>query len=56
MGVNDKNIAFARANTAAVLVGLFIAFANELRPNRAMFTVFVVAKPTGLADNLLKNG
>jgi uncharacterized membrane protein YccC len=46
MRVNGRTIAFTLANTAAVLVALFIAFASDLeRPYWAMFTVFIVAKP-----------
>jgi hypothetical protein len=41
-----KKLAFALANTAAVLAALYIAFARDLeRPYWAMFTVFIVAKP-----------
>src|SRR5271169_5131419 len=41
-----RKLAFALANTAAVLTALYIAFARDLeRPYWAMFTVFVVAKP-----------
>src|ERR1700758_3612312 len=41
-----RNLAFALANTIAVMVALYIAFANDLeRPYWAMFTVFIVAKP-----------
>lgn len=46
MHVNSKTLAFVFANTAAVLVALYIAFASNLeRPYWAMFTVFIVAKP-----------
>ena len=46
MHVSAKNLAFALANTAAVIVALYIAFATDLeRPYWAMFTVFIVAKP-----------
>jgi uncharacterized membrane protein YccC len=41
-----KKLAFALANTAAVLAALYVAFARDLeRPYWAMFTVFIVAKP-----------
>jgi uncharacterized membrane protein YccC len=41
-----RKLAFALANTAAVLVALDIAFARDLeRPYWAMFTVFIVANP-----------
>lgn len=39
-------LTFSIANTAAVLVALYIAFARDLeRPYWAMFTVFIIAKP-----------
>ena len=41
-----RKLAFALANTAAVLAALYIAFARDLeRPYWAMFTVFIVANP-----------
>jgi uncharacterized membrane protein YccC len=41
-----RKLSFALANTAAVLVALYIAFARDLeRPYWAMFTVFIVANP-----------
>src|SRR5271169_3264320 len=41
-----RKLAFALANTAAVLTALYLAFASDLeRPYWSMFTVFVVAKP-----------
>jgi uncharacterized membrane protein YccC len=41
-----QKIAFAIANSAAILVALYIAFAMNLeRPYWAMFTVFIIAKP-----------
>ncbi len=46
MHVTGRNLAFVLANTVAVMVALYIAFANDLeRPYWAMFTVFIVAKP-----------
>ena len=46
MHVTGRNLAFVLANTIAVLVALYIAFASDLeRPYWAMFTVFIVAKP-----------
>jgi uncharacterized membrane protein YccC len=46
MHVTDRNTAFVLANTVAVMVALYIAFASDLeRPYWAMFTVFIVAKP-----------
>jgi uncharacterized membrane protein YccC len=46
MQVTSRNFAFVLANTVAVLVALYIAFASDLeRPYWAMFTVFIVAKP-----------
>src|SRR5215471_7327364 len=46
MQLTGKTVAFVLANTAAVLMALYIAFANDLeRPYWAMFTVFIVAKP-----------
>ena len=46
MQVTSRNFAFVLANTVAVLVALYIAFASNLeRPYWAMFTVFIVAKP-----------
>jgi uncharacterized membrane protein YccC len=46
MHVTARNFAFVLANTVAVLVALYIAFASDLeRPYWAMFTVFIVAKP-----------
>jgi uncharacterized membrane protein YccC len=46
MHVTSRNFAFVLANTIAVIVALYIAFANDLeRPYWAMFTVFIVAKP-----------
>jgi uncharacterized membrane protein YccC len=41
-----RRLIFALANTGAVLVALYIAFARDLeRPYWAMFTVFIIAKP-----------
>ena len=41
-----RKLTFALANTAAVLMALYIAFARDLeRPFWAMFTVFIVANP-----------
>ncbi len=46
MHITGRNLAFVLANTIAVLVALYIAFASDLeRPYWAMFTVFIVAKP-----------
>jgi uncharacterized membrane protein YccC len=46
MHLTGRNLAFVLANTIAVLVALYIAFARDLeRPYWAMFTVFVVAQP-----------
>jgi uncharacterized membrane protein YccC len=46
MHLSGKNLAFVLANTAAVIVALYIAFASDLeRPYWALFTVFIVAKP-----------
>jgi uncharacterized membrane protein YccC len=46
MQLTGKTVAFALANTAAVLMALYIAFASNLeRPYWAMFTVFIVANP-----------
>ena len=46
MSITGRNLAFVLANTAAIIVALYIAFANDLeRPYWAMFTVFIVAKP-----------
>ena len=46
MHLTGRNLAFVLANTLAVLVALYIAFASDLeRPYWAMFTVFVVAQP-----------
>src|SRR5215469_3497079 len=46
MQLTGKTIAFVLANTAAVLMALYIAFASDLeRPYWAMFTVFIVANP-----------
>src|SRR5215469_6621099 len=40
------NLSFVLANTVAVLVALYVAFALDLeRPYWAMFTVFIIAKP-----------
>jgi uncharacterized membrane protein YccC len=42
-----RKLAFCVANTGAVLVALYVAFARDLeRPYWAMFTVFIIAKPT----------
>jgi uncharacterized membrane protein YccC len=44
--VPSQKVTFALANTAAVLVALYVAFALDLeRPYWAMFTVFIVANP-----------
>jgi uncharacterized membrane protein YccC len=41
-----QRLAFSIANTGAVLVALYIAFARDLeRPYWAMFSVFIVAQP-----------
>jgi len=46
MQLAGKTVAFVLANTAAVLMALYIAFASDLeRPYWAMFTVFIVANP-----------
>jgi uncharacterized membrane protein YccC len=46
MYMTGRNLAFVLANTIAVMVALYIAFASDLeRPYWAMFTVFIVAKP-----------
>jgi uncharacterized membrane protein YccC len=46
MQFTGKTVAFVLANTAAVLMALYIAFACDLeRPYWAMFTVFIVANP-----------
>ena len=46
MQLSGKTVAFVLANTAAVLMALYIAFASNLeRPYWAMFTVFIVANP-----------
>ena len=46
MQLSSKTIAFVLANTMAVLMALYIAFASDLeRPYWAMFTVFIVANP-----------
>ena len=46
MQLSGKTVAFVLANTAAVLMALYIAFASDLeRPYWAMFTVFIVANP-----------
>src|SRR5215472_9075678 len=46
MQLTGKTVAFVLANTAAVLMALYIAFASDLeRPYWAMFTVFIVANP-----------
>lgn len=46
MSTTANKLAFACANTAAVLIALYVAFASNLeRPYWAMFSVFVVAKP-----------
>jgi len=46
MQLTGKTVAFVLANTAAVLMALYIAFASNLeRPYWAMFTVFIVANP-----------
>jgi uncharacterized membrane protein YccC len=46
MHITGRNLAFVLANTVAVMVALYIAFASDLdRPYWAMFTVFIVAKP-----------
>ena len=46
MQLTGKTLAFVLANTAAVLMALYIAFASNLeRPYWAMFTVFIVANP-----------
>jgi uncharacterized membrane protein YccC len=46
MYITDRNLAFVLANTIAVMVALYIAFASDLeRPYSAMFTVFIVAQP-----------
>jgi uncharacterized membrane protein YccC len=46
MELTGKTLAFVLANTAAVLMALYIAFASDLeRPYWAMFTVFIVANP-----------
>jgi uncharacterized membrane protein YccC len=46
MPVLPSRLTFSVANTAAVLVALYIAFARDLeRPYWAMFTVFIIAKP-----------
>jgi uncharacterized membrane protein YccC len=46
MHVTGRNLAFVLANTVAVMVALYIAFASDLeRPYWAMFTVFIVARP-----------
>jgi uncharacterized membrane protein YccC len=46
MQLTGKTVAFVLANTAAVLMALYIAFASDLeRPYWAVFTVFIVANP-----------
>ena len=46
MQLTGKTVAFVLANTAAVLMALYIAFASDLeRPYWAMYTVFIVANP-----------
>jgi uncharacterized membrane protein YccC len=46
MHVTGRTFAFVLANTVAVMVALYLAFASDLeRPYWAMFTVFIVAKP-----------
>ena len=46
MQLSSKTIAFVLANTMAVLMAMYIAFASDLeRPYWAMFTVFIVANP-----------
>jgi uncharacterized membrane protein YccC len=46
MQLTGKTVAFVLANTAAVLMAMYIAFASDLeRPYWAMFTVFIVANP-----------
>jgi len=46
MQLTGKTVAFVVANTAAVLMALYIAFASDLeRPYWAVFTVFIVANP-----------
>ena len=46
MSTTANRLAFSFANTAAVLVALYVAFSNNLeRPYWAMFSVFIVAKP-----------
>ena len=46
MQLTGKTVAFVLANTTAVLMALYIAFASNLeRPYWAMFTVFIVANP-----------
>ena len=46
MRTSARTLAFVLANTIAVLVALYLAFASDLaRPYWSMFTVFVVARP-----------
>src|SRR5580700_438263 len=46
MLASSRKVAFALANTVAVLAALYFAFALDLeRPYWAMFTVFIVANP-----------
>jgi uncharacterized membrane protein YccC len=46
MLIPSRQLAFAVANTTAVLAALYVAFARDLeRPYWAMFTVFIVANP-----------
>jgi uncharacterized membrane protein YccC len=46
MLIPSRKLAFAVANTTAVLAALYVAFARDLeRPYWAMFTVFIVANP-----------
>jgi hypothetical protein len=53
MYMTGRNLAFVLANTIAVMVALYIAFASDLeRPYWAMFTVFIVAKPIAGAVRL----
>src|ERR1700679_3310819 len=41
-----RKLAFALANTTAILIALYIAFSQNFeRPYWAMFTVFIIAKP-----------
>jgi hypothetical protein len=46
MHVTGRNLALVLANTIAVMVALYLAFASDLkRPYWAVFTVFSVAQP-----------